>query len=71
MVGEENKTFFIRVWKSLSSRRVLKTLSESPGGKTYREQYLLVVDLSRYKWYQSQTPGDVSVRRLSPEEGWT
>ena len=25
-----NKTFFIRVWKPLSSRRILKTLRKSP-----------------------------------------
>ena len=24
-----------------------------------------------YKWYQSKTPSDVPVRRLSPDEGWT
>ena len=34
-------------------------------------QYLLVVGLSRYKWYQSQTPGDELARRLSSEGGWT
>ena len=32
-IGEENKTFFIRVWKPLLSRRVLKTLKKSPKGK--------------------------------------
>ena len=32
-VGEENETPFIRVWKPLSSKRVLKTLRESPKGK--------------------------------------
>ncbi|KAG7022234.1 Auxin efflux carrier component 8, partial [Cucurbita argyrosperma subsp. argyrosperma] len=30
-------------------------------------QYLLVVGLGRYKWYQSPTLGDVPVRRLFPE----
>ena len=29
-VGEKNETFFIKVWKPLSSRRVLKTLKEKP-----------------------------------------
>ena len=29
MVGEENETLFIRVWKPLPSRHVLKTLRES------------------------------------------
>ena len=32
--GEENKTFFIRVWKTLPNRRTLKTLKRSPKGKT-------------------------------------
>jgi len=27
--------------------------------KGKRRQYLLMVDLRRYKWYQSQIPGDV------------
>ena len=57
------------MWKLLPSIRVLKTLRESSKGKVQREQYLLAVGLSRYKWYQSQTPGDVPARRLSPEEG--
>ena len=30
MVGEENKTFFIRVWKPLPRRRVLKILEGKP-----------------------------------------
>ena len=42
-VGEQNKTFFIRVWKSLSSRHVLKTLRRSPKGKA------LAVGLGCYK----------------------
>ena len=29
-VGEDNETFFIRVWKPLTSGHVLKTLRESP-----------------------------------------
>ena len=35
----------------------------------HRGQYLLMVGLGRYKWYQSQTPGNVPMRRLSPEGG--
>ena len=30
-----------------------------------------MVGLGCYKWYQSQTSGNVSARRLSPEGGWT
>ena len=41
----------------------------SPKRKAQRGQYLLVVGLGRYKWYQSQTLGDVPARRLSPEGG--
>ena len=38
-VGEENETFFIKVWKPLPSRRV----SGSSKGKIQRGQYLLIV----------------------------
>ena len=68
-VGEENEIPFIRVWKPLLSRRVLKTLRGSTKEKAQRGQYLLVVSMGYYKWYQSQTPGDVQTRRLSPEGG--
>ena len=68
-VREENKAFFIRVWKPLSSRHVLKTLRGSPKGKTQTGQYLLGVGLDHYKWYQRQTPCNVSKRRLNPEGG--
>ena len=43
-VGEVNETFFIRVWKPLPSRCVLKTLREAQRG-----QYLLAVDLGCYR----------------------
>ena len=46
--GKENKTPFIRVWKSFPSRRALKTLRVSPKGKAQRGQYLLAVGLGRY-----------------------
>ena len=47
----------------------VETLRGSQKGKTQRRQYLLVVDLDRYKWYQSQTPDDVSAFLLFPEGG--
>ena len=63
-----------------------KALRGSPKGKAQRGQYLLAVDLGRYKWYQSQTPDDVQafslnsedeqtrggapIRTLGPEGGW-
>ena len=43
LVGEENKSPFIRVWKPSPSRRVLK-----PWGEAQTGQYLLAVDLGRY-----------------------
>ena len=67
-IGEENETFFIRVWKPLTSKHVLTTFRGSLKGKG---QYLLVVGLDHYKWYQSQTPSDVLARRLSLEGEWT
>ena len=36
---EENKAFFIKVWKSPPSRCVLKTLRKSPKEKAQRGQY--------------------------------
>ena len=45
---EENETFFIKVWKPLSSRHVLKTLRGSLKGKVQRGQYLLAVGLGGY-----------------------
>ena len=47
-IGKENETFFIRVWKPLPSRRVLKTLRGSPKGIAQRGQYLLMVGLGYY-----------------------
>ena len=44
-----------------------KVLRGSPKGKAQRGQYLLAVDLGRYKWYQSQTPDDVPTFSLFPE----
>ena len=44
-IGEENETPFIRVWKPLPSRDIVKTLRESPRGKAQRGQYRLSVGL--------------------------
>ena len=52
LVRGGNEAFLLRVWKSLLSRRVLRTLRESSKGKAQRGQYLLVVGLGCYKWYQ-------------------
>ena len=43
-----------------------KALKGSPNEKTQRGQYLLAVDLERYKWYQSQTLDNVSTFLLFP-----
>ena len=45
--GEWNT--FISVWKPLSSKHVLETLRKSPKRKAQRGQYMLTVDLGRYK----------------------
>ena len=71
MVGEEDETFFIRVWKPLPNIYVLKTSRGSPREKVQTGQYLLAVNLGCYKWYQKQTPGNVPTGRLSPEGEWT
>ena len=42
-----------------------KTLRESQ-----KRQYLVSVDLSYYKWYQSLTLGSMPARTLGPQEGW-
>ena len=47
-IGEENEAFFIRVWKPLPSRHVLKTLRRNPKGKAQRGQYRLAVGLGCY-----------------------
>ena len=36
-IEEENETFFIRVWKPLSSKRILKILRGNPKEKIQRE----------------------------------
>ena len=56
LVGEENETPFIRVWKPFPSKRVLKTLRKSPKGKAQRRQYLLAVDLGCYVHYIKDSP---------------
>ena len=48
--GEGNKAFFIRVWKHLPSRHVLKTLRGSSKRKVQIGQYLLAVDLGYYNF---------------------
>ena len=48
-----------------------KVLKGSPKGKVQGGQYLLVVGLGSYKWYQSQTPDDVLAFSLFPEGGQT
>ena len=70
LVEKENKTHFVRVWKPSPTRRVLKSQGEARKGK-FKEngQYLLVVDLGRYKWYQNQTLDYVRGSRLFPKWG--
>ena len=49
-VGEKNETPFIRVWKPLPRRRVLKILWGNLKGKAQRRQYLLAVCLGCYNY---------------------
>ena len=65
-VGEGNETFLIKVWKSLSSRYVLKLWGWRRYVTGQNRQYLLAVGLGYYKWYQSLTPDGVLVRTLTP-----
>ena len=44
-----------------------KALRGSPKGKTQIGQYLLAVDLGRYKWYQSQTSDELLAFSLFPK----
>ena len=46
LVGEENETPFIRVWKPADA--FLKTLRGNPKGKIQRGQYLLAMCLGGY-----------------------
>ena len=46
-VGEENETFFIRVWKLLPSRRGLKPCGEAGEGKP-KKGNILAAGLGRY-----------------------
>ena len=72
----QSETPFVRSHISWGRERIIlykgvKTSLGSPKGKTQRGQYLLTIDLGRYKWYQSQTPCDVPARRLNSKRGWT
>ena len=49
---EEQNTIYKGV-ETFHQETRFKALRGSPKGKAQREQYLLVVDLSHYKWYQS------------------
>ena len=54
-VGEEDEIFLIRVCKSLISRRVLKSWGWWRYVMDQSKQYLLVLTLGCYRWYQTQT----------------
>ena len=83
--GGEQTTIYKGV-ETFPQQTRFKALSGSPKGKVQRGQCLLAVDLGHYKWYQSQSPDDVSafslfleggqtrggvpVRMLAPKGGW-
>ena len=66
--GGEQTTIYKGV-ETFPKQMRFKALKGSPKGKTQRGQYLLAVDLGRYKWYQSQTPNDVPAFSLFPKGG--
>ena len=67
----EDKTPSIKVWKPLSSRRVLKTLEGKPERESQKRTISASGGLGPLQWYQSQRSDDVPARRLFPEGGDT
>ena len=65
MLGPEWRAFFIRVWKSLPSRCVLKTLRKSP-----KRTISASSGFGLLQMVLVQMSGSVPVRMLSPEGGW-
>ena len=65
--GEQNTLY--KGMETFPYHTRFKALRGSLKGKAYRGQYLLAVGLGRYKWYQSQTPDDVSAFLLFLEGG--
>ena len=64
--GGEQNTLYKEV-ETFPQQTRFKALRGSPKRKAQRGQYLLAVDLGRYKWYQNQTPDDVLAFSLFPE----
>ena len=64
--GGEQNTLYKGV-EPLQTR--FKNLEGKLERESPKEQYLLAVGLGRYKWHQSQTPGDAPTRMLGPEGG--
>ena len=58
LVGKGNKTFFIRVWKPLSSRRVLKPWGWRRYVTGQSGQCLLAVGLDCYKLWDTTSVGE-------------
>ena len=44
-----------------------KNLEGKPGRESAKRTIFPKMGLDRYKWYQSQTPGDVPERTLAPK----
>ena len=64
----EQNTLYSSV-ETFSEQMHFKVLKGSSKGKVQGGQYLLLVGLDSYKWYQSQTPDDVPAISLFPEGG--
>ena len=53
----------------LGRESLKRTISASGGSEKGKSKKDNVVDLSCYKWYQSETPNDVSAFSLFPKRG--
>ena len=57
----------LRVWKPLSSRRILKSWGWQLYITGQNGHYLPAIGLGYYIWYQSQTSSDVLAKTLDPQ----
>jgi len=73
-VGEDNETFFIRVWKPLPSIRVLKTLRGSPKEKTPKRTIsangviVSELDIGRCAKEEAKPRREVDMRRCASKD---
>ena len=68
-VGEKNEPFFIRAWKPLPSRHVLKALRRSPEGKTKKDN--ICYKLGPLQMVSDPYTGRCASEEAKPQRGWT